>query len=112
MRWRGNWQNSVYEVSSPAKLLDIRKITVEADTIGGHVADAGKLTRLIDRFRAEPDGWRDDVLIAEMIDFGQEDRRCDAGADFLASDDVSSNPRSGRRILAGCIFSATPNCLR
>jgi hypothetical protein len=63
----GELQNSVYEVSSPAKLFDIRRITVEADTIGGHVADAGKLATLIERFRQEPDGWRDDVLIAEMI---------------------------------------------
>jgi hypothetical protein len=63
----GELQNSVYEVSNPARLLDIRKITVEADTIGGHVADAGKLAKMIDRFRDEPDGWRDDVLIAEMI---------------------------------------------
>ena len=63
----GELQNSVYEVSTPAKLLEIRKITVEADTIGGHVADAGKLAELIERFRREPDGWRDDVLIAEMI---------------------------------------------
>lgn len=63
----GELQNSVFEVSTPARLLDIRKITVEADTIGGHVADAGKLARLIDRFRTEPDGWRDDLLIAEMI---------------------------------------------
>ncbi|MBN2629925.1 MAG: hypothetical protein JXR75_05235 [Rhodobacteraceae bacterium] len=63
----GELQNSVFEISTPAKLLDIRRITVEADTIGGHVADAGKLAKLIDRFRAEPDGWRDDLLIAEMI---------------------------------------------
>jgi hypothetical protein len=42
-------------------------VTVEADTIGGHVADAGKLAKLIDRFRQEPDGWRDDLLVAEMI---------------------------------------------
>lgn len=63
----GELQNSVYEVSTAARLFDIRRITVEADTIGGHVADAGKLAKLIDRFRAEPDGWRDDVLIAEMI---------------------------------------------
>lgn len=63
----GELQNSVYEMSTPAKLFDIRKITIEADTIGGHVADAGKLAKLIERFRAEPDGWRDDVLIAEMI---------------------------------------------
>ncbi|MES2665228.1 MAG: DUF6638 family protein [Pseudomonadota bacterium] len=63
----GELQNSVYTVDSPARLFDIRQVTVEADTIGGHVADAGKLAGLIERFRAEPDGWRDDLLIAEMI---------------------------------------------
>jgi hypothetical protein len=63
----GELANSVYEVSSPARLLDIRRITVEADTIGGHVADAAQLAQRIDRFRTEPTGWRDDVLIAEMI---------------------------------------------
>ncbi|MFN4171663.1 MAG: DUF6638 family protein [Pseudorhodobacter sp.] len=63
----GELANSVYEVNTPARLLDIRRITIEADTIGGHVADAAKLAHLIDRFRAEPDGWRNDVLIAEMI---------------------------------------------
>ena len=63
----GELQNSVYDVATPAKLFDIRRVTVEADTIGGHVADAGKLAGLIDRFRAEPNGWRDDGLIAEMI---------------------------------------------
>lgn len=63
----GELADSVYDISSPAKLMDIRRITVIADTIGGHVADAGKLAKLIDRFRTEPDGWRDDVLIAEMI---------------------------------------------
>jgi hypothetical protein len=63
----GELQNSVYAFDTPAKLFDIRQVTVEADTIGGHVADAGKLAKLIDRFRQEPDGWRDDVLVAEMI---------------------------------------------
>ncbi|MFN3972017.1 MAG: DUF6638 family protein [Gemmobacter sp.] len=63
----GELQNSVYEVDTPARLLDIRQITIEADTIGGHVADATRLAALIDRFRNESDGWRDDVLIAQMI---------------------------------------------
>lgn len=63
----GELQNSVYEVSTPDKLFDIRQITIEADTVGAHVKDARKLAALIDRFRQEPDGWRDDVLIAEMI---------------------------------------------
>ncbi|NUB45992.1 hypothetical protein GEU84_016460 [Fertoebacter nigrum] len=63
----GELANSVYEVSTPARLFDIRKITIEADTIGSHVRDARKLGSLIDRFRNEPDGWRDDLLIADMI---------------------------------------------
>ena len=63
----GELSNTVYELGNPARLFDIRRVTVEADTIGGHVADAAKLAKLIERFRAEPDGWRDDVLIAEMI---------------------------------------------
>lgn len=63
----GELQNSVYAIDRPAQLFDIRQIKVEADTIGGHVVDAGKLAALIDRFRTEPDGWRDDVLVAEMI---------------------------------------------
>jgi hypothetical protein len=68
----GELQNSVYETPTAARLMDIRQITVEADTIGGHVADAGKLASLIERFKAEPDGWRDDVLIAEMISLAKK----------------------------------------
>ncbi|MEZ5798286.1 MAG: DUF6638 family protein [Paracoccaceae bacterium] len=63
----GELQGSVYAVDTPARLFDYRQVTVEADTIGGHVADAGKLAALIERFRREPDGWRDEALIAEMI---------------------------------------------
>jgi hypothetical protein len=63
----GELQGSVYAVDTPEQLFEYRQVTVEADTIGGHVADAGKLAALIERFRREPDGWRDEVLIAEMI---------------------------------------------
>jgi hypothetical protein len=63
----GELENSVYEVATPARLFDIRRITVVADTTGNHVAEAQKLTALIERFRTEEDGWWDDVLIAEMI---------------------------------------------
>lgn len=63
----GELQGSVYEVSTPARLLEMRRVTVEADTIGGHVADAEKLTALIGRFRDSADGWQDEALIAEMI---------------------------------------------
>ena len=68
----GELQGSVYDASTPAKLLEMRQVTVEADTIGGHVAEAGKLAALIERFRTEADGWRDDVLIAGMIELAKK----------------------------------------
>lgn len=63
----GELVNSVYSAQTPAKIFDIRKIAVEADTTSGTVANAAKLGAMIDRFKTAPDGWYDDVLIAEMI---------------------------------------------
>ena len=68
----GEIVNSVYRVDTPAKLFDIRKLRVEADTTSGTVAAAQKLGALIDRFKTEPTGWYDDVLIAEMIGMAKE----------------------------------------
>jgi hypothetical protein len=63
----GELVNSVYDVSTPARLFDIRTITVEADTTEGTVKDARELARMVGRFKNDQDGWFDDVLIAEMI---------------------------------------------
>ena len=63
----GELVNSVYRADTPAKLFDIRVITVEADTTSGAVAEAKQLGALIDQFKTEPGGWYDDVLIARMI---------------------------------------------
>ncbi|MGB3243523.1 MAG: DUF6638 family protein [Sulfitobacter sp.] len=63
----GELVNSVYDVSTPARLFDIRRVTVEADTTAGTVKDARELGRLVGRFKNDQDGWFDDVLIAEMI---------------------------------------------
>lgn len=63
----GELANSVFDVSDPARLFDIRQIVVEADTTDMKVANARELTRRIERFRTEEDAWWDDVLIAEMI---------------------------------------------
>lgn len=68
----GELQGSVYDLSTPARLLDMKRITVEADTIGGHVADAENLATLISHFRTEPDGWRDEALIAQMIGLAEK----------------------------------------
>ena len=67
----GELQNSVYSVPEPARLLDIRSVTVEADTTTGTVRDATALDALIARFRDEPDAWWDDLLVAEMIDLAR-----------------------------------------
>ena len=63
----GELVNSIYTVGKAAHLFDIRKITIEADTTGGHVAEAEKLSTMIDEFRSRDDAWWDDVLIADMI---------------------------------------------
>ncbi len=68
----GTLQSGVYEMASAARLLDLRQITVDADTTGGHVAAAGQLAEQIERFRTEPEGWRDDVLIANMIELAKK----------------------------------------
>ena len=68
----GELVNSVYTVGTAAKLFDIRKITVEADTTDGTVATAAKLGNMIDQFKTEPDAWFDDVLIAKMIGLAKE----------------------------------------
>jgi len=63
----GELANSVFEASTPARLFDIRRITVEADTTGNHIADARALTDKIDQFKSHDDAWFDDALIGEMI---------------------------------------------
>ena len=64
----GELVNSVYDVSQPARLFDIRAITVEADTTRGTVRNASALAGKVDTFLNEEDAWFDDVLIAEMIE--------------------------------------------
>ncbi|WP_299685503.1 DUF6638 family protein [uncultured Tateyamaria sp.] len=63
----GELVNSVYDISHPARLFDLRAITVEADTTTGTVRNAAKLAGKIDTFLGEEDAWFDDVLIGEMI---------------------------------------------
>jgi Family of unknown function (DUF6638) len=67
----GELDNSVFEVTTPARLFDIRKITVVADTTQSHVANARLLADKIERFQTAPDAWYDDVLIADMIELAK-----------------------------------------
>ncbi|MCT8330284.1 DUF6638 family protein [Albidovulum sediminis] len=63
----GELENTVFDLTEPKRLFDIRRVTVVADTTGNHIAEGRRLSQLVERFRTEEDGWWDDVLIAEMI---------------------------------------------
>ncbi|WP_109465644.1 DUF6638 family protein [Albibacillus kandeliae] len=76
----GEMVNSVFDVSTPARLFDVGQVEIEADTTTGTIAHAEKLHGLVERFRREEDGWFDDVLIAEMIGLAQK------------SGDITRNP--------------------
>lgn len=68
----GELVNSVYSVSDPARLFQIRQIEVEADTTEAHIVDAQALMTKIDRYQNEKDAWWDDVLIADMIELAKK----------------------------------------
>ena len=76
----GEIDDEVWSVAQPSDLLDIRRVRITADTTGNHVAEADRLTSMIDRFRREPDAWWDDVLIAQMVEQARK------------SGDVTRNP--------------------
>ncbi|MGY3438288.1 MULTISPECIES: DUF6638 family protein [unclassified Marinovum] len=67
----GELVNSVFTLTTPQRLFDIRKITVEADTTGGTLREAQTLATMVDDFKTREDAWFDDVLIAKMIGTAQ-----------------------------------------
>ena len=68
----GELVNSVYAMNTPARLLDVGQITIEADTTDGAVAAAQELGDKINQFMSEEDAWHDDVLIAQMIGLAKD----------------------------------------
>ena len=67
MRLAGELVNSVFEVSTPAKLFDIQQVRIEADTTRGTLRHADHLAELVEQFKTGEDAWFDDALIGEMI---------------------------------------------
>ena len=63
----GELLNSVFSADDPAHLLNIKRITVQADTTEAVLRNAGKLTGKIDEFMTRDDAWQDQALIDEMI---------------------------------------------
>ncbi len=68
----GGVVNSIYSADTPARLFDIRRVTVEADTTSGTLATGKKLGEMIDQFKTKDGAWFDDVLIAKMIGLAKE----------------------------------------
>ena len=68
----GELVNSVYDITDPQRLFDIRSVVIEADTTQGTVQSANTLAKKVDRFLQDEDAWFDDVLIAEMITLAGE----------------------------------------
>ncbi len=68
----GELVNSIYSVSDPARLFQIRQVEIEADTTESHIVDAHNLLTKIDTFQTGADAWWDDVLIADMIELAKK----------------------------------------
>lgn len=68
----GELVNSVFKLTTPRDLLNLRKIDIEADTVGGTLRKAEQLAGMVEQFKTEEDAWFDDVLIARMIETAKE----------------------------------------
>ncbi|HQY42942.1 MAG TPA: hypothetical protein PK450_02095 [Paracoccaceae bacterium] len=67
----GELENTVFKLTSPAQLMEMRQVRVSADTAGQVVKSTEKMEGLIARFRTEEDAWCDDALIAEMTELAK-----------------------------------------
>ncbi len=68
----GELYNTIYELDNPQRLLDVHKITIEADTTVSHLEEAKQLQTLIHRFQNEKDAWWDKAIINEMMEIGKK----------------------------------------
>ena len=68
----GELVNSVYDMPTAARLLDIRKVSIEADTTNGAIQQAHVLDDKVNTFLNKDDAWFDDVLIADMIELATQ----------------------------------------
>lgn len=68
----GELMDSVYKIDSPADLLAIQNIYIDADTLNQRVKGAKILDSHIQQFLSEDDAWWDDVLIAEMVELARQ----------------------------------------
>jgi len=68
----GDMENSVYSIDSPEHLLHHKRILMQANTTQNHLDAAKILDMKIVRFEREEASWRDDVLIAEIVELARK----------------------------------------
>jgi hypothetical protein len=68
----GEIENLVLEVEKPSDIVGIEKVTFDVHTVNGTLEQAGRLKALVARFDAEPDAWRDDKLMAAIVEGAEQ----------------------------------------
>ena len=87
----GELVNSVFKLRSPADLFTLRKIEIEADTVGGTLKNADKLAAMIERFKTETQA-----------------RDAGAGRAEAASSEIQNRP--SRSLPASCTIHSAIDC--
>ena len=64
----GEIEDSIARVSSMEDLLAIEEVTFRVLSADDTVRKAAELRALVDRLETEPDAWRDDAMLARMVD--------------------------------------------
>lgn len=64
----GEIEDSVAEVASIEDLLSISQVDFRVLSAEDVLGKAAELGRLVDRLRQEPDAWRDDAMLARMVE--------------------------------------------
>ncbi len=63
----GEIEDSIFEVSDIDDLLSIEQVEFKVSTPEGLPAKTAKLKMMIDRLLKEPDAWRDDAMLKDMV---------------------------------------------
>ena len=63
----GEIEDSVFKVDNIEDLLSIEQVEFKVSTSSNLLARAGELKTMIERLRKEPDSWRNDALLKDMV---------------------------------------------
>ena len=67
----GEIEDSVYEVTDIDDLLSIEQVEFRVQTASDLLGQTAELRLLIDRLLKEPEAWRDDKMLDQMVDYAK-----------------------------------------